>query len=197
MSIGNQDWQALLTRIRDCRLCAEDLPHGPRPVVQAHPEARLAIVGQAPGRAVHQSGVPWQDPSGDRLREWLHMDAGRFYNPRQVALIPMGFCYPGKGASGDLPPMAVCAPTWHNALFQALPELQTVLLVGQYAQRHYLEQAHGRNLTETVKAWQRVPAPWFPLPHPSPRNRLWLRRNPWFEVDVLPALRKRVEGLWS
>ncbi|MBN7797310.1 uracil-DNA glycosylase family protein [Parahaliea mediterranea] len=184
----------LLATIRDCRHCAGRLPLGPRPVLRASAGARLLIVGQAPGTRVHASGVPWDDPSGDRLRDWLRMDKAQFYDERHVAIVPMGFCYPGKGKSGDLPPDPACAPKWHDPLLAGMPELELTLLVGSYAQQYYLE-ADKETLSSRVRRWRDFGPRFFPLPHPSPRNNLWLRKNPWFEAEVLPALRERVGAL--
>lgn len=166
------------------------MPLGPRPVVRASATARLLIIGQAPGTKVHATGIPFNDPSGDRLRQWLEMDRDHFYDAGQVAIMPMGFCYPGKGKSGDLPPRPECAPTWHQALLAQMPAIELVLLVGRYAQDQYLDDK--RSLTERVQAFADYGPRYFPLPHPSPRNQLWLRRNPWFDSQVLPALRARL-----
>lgn len=181
----------LLEEVRGCRLCADALPRGPRPTLAAASTARLLIVGQAPGTRVHETGIPWNDPSGDRLREWLAIDRDVFYDPEQVAIIPMGFCYPGRGRSGDLPPRPECAPRWHAPLLAELPALRLTLLIGQYAQRYYLPD-RGATLGDTVQRWRDWLPRFFPLPHPSPRNRLWLRRRPWFEQEVVPALRTEV-----
>lgn len=181
----------LLEEVRACTLCSEHLPRGPRPVVRASPTARLLIVGQAPGTRVHETGIPWNDPSGDRLRDWLQLDRDRFYDDSQIAIVPMGFCYPGKGRSGDLPPRPECAPTWHGRLLEAMPALRLTLLVGQYAQKYYLPQQYG-SLSENVARYRDALPYWFPLPHPSPRNRRWLAQRPWFEQEVLPALRRAV-----
>ncbi|HXG28394.1 MAG TPA: uracil-DNA glycosylase family protein [Nevskiales bacterium] len=182
---------ALLREVRACRVCAADLPLGPKPVLRASPTARLLIIGQAPGTRVHATGIPWNDPSGDRLRAWLGVDRETFYDESRIAITPMGFCYPGKGRSGDLPPRPECAPLWHARLQALMPKLELVLLVGQYAQRHYLNEAE-RSLAEIVRDFRRYGPRYLPLPHPSPRNQLWLRRNPWFEREVLPVLRRRV-----
>ena len=163
---------------------------GPRPVVQFGPKSRLVIVGQAPGARVHASGVPWEDDSGDRLRQWTGLSDGDFYDPAKVALVPMGFCYPGKGASGDLPPRRECAPLWHERVLGVLKAARLTLLVGSYAQAHYLETR--QPLTEIVKNFKAHGPAYFPLPHPSWRSGIWMRRNPWFEKSVLPALRKSV-----
>ena len=184
----------LLAEARDCRLCEPHLPLGPNPVVRASRSARLLIVGQAPGTRVHATGIPWNDPSGDRLRTWLGWDKQQFYDESLTAIMPMGFCYPGKGKSGDLPPRRECAPTWHPLLLDLMPNLELVLLVGQYAQRYYLDMP-AKTLTETVRRFAEFGPRYFPLPHPSPRNQLWLKKNPWFEDEVLPALRARVRTL--
>lgn len=186
---------ALLRRIRACRLCAAHLPLGPRPVLRARASARLLIVGQAPGTRVHASGIPWNDPSGERLRAWLGMDHDAFYDEARVAIVPMGLCYPGKGRSGDLPPRAECAQTWHPQLLPQLPRIGLTLLIGQYAHRHFLGTARGDDLTATVRAYRDYLPRYLPLPHPSPRNIGWFRRNPWFETEVLPTLRRRVQAL--
>lgn len=188
----------LLDDISHCTLCAGHLPHTPRPVVRASDTARLLIVGQAPGRKVHETGIPWNDPSGKRLRNWLQMNDDTFYNVANVAIIPMGFCYPGTGKSGDLPPRPECAPQWHRALHQHLPRLQLTLLIGQYAQKAYLPddyQKRYKTLTERVRHQQELPDSLFVLPHPSPRNQLWLKRNLWFEQETLPLLRQRLKPL--
>lgn len=179
--------KGLLDRISACTACS--LEHGCRPVVQADPEARVVIVGQAPGSKVHASGVPWQDESGKRLRGWLGLDAATFYGPR-VALIPMGFCYPGKGEGGDLPPRRECAPLWHAALLAAMPRLSLRVLAGQYAQAAYLP-GRERTLTARVRRW-RDHGEHLPIPHPSWRAQLFMRREPWFEAELLPDLRTRV-----
>jgi uracil-DNA glycosylase len=166
-------------------------------VLRAHEDAELLIIGQAPGTKVHNTGIPWNDPSGDRLRAWLEMDRDAFYDERRVAIIPMAFCYPGKGKSGDLPPPPLCSETWHAPLLERLPNIRTILLLGKYAQDRYLEfdaSLDARSsLTERVRHWQNWAPRYWVMPHPSPRNRLWLRRNPWFEADVIPALRKHLK----
>ncbi|MGB2059802.1 MAG: uracil-DNA glycosylase family protein [Alcanivorax sp.] len=187
---------SLLEEVRACRLCEAHLPLGPNPVVRAEQSARLLIVGQAPGTRVHETGIPWNDPSGDRLRDWLQMDREAFYDENQIAIIPMGFCYPGRGKGGDLPPRPECAPQWHERLLAELPDLQLTLLVGQYAQKYYLPSP-GKTLSDNVRDFDRaLQSGYFPLPHPSPRNRLWLRQRPWFEEQVLPVLRERVKALF-
>ena len=184
----------LLRDVRACRQCEAELPLGPRPVLRAAQSARILIVGQAPGTRVHATGIPWNDPSGDRLRNWLQLDREQFYDKRLIAIIPMGFCYPGKGKSGDLPPRPECAPLWHAQLLEQLPELQLRLLIGRYAQNYYLQTKH-RSLAETVRDFHRYLPDYLPLPHPSPRNIRWLRNHPWFEKDVLPVLRERVVAI--
>ena len=179
----------VLDEIRQCQRCVEHLPCGPRPVVQAGQSSRLCIIGQAPGRKVHETGIPWDDASGRRLREWLGLSCETFYDPDKIAIIPMGFCYPGKAASGDNPPRPECAPLWHDRLKEQLPDIRLTLLIGQYAQAYYLKASRKATLGETVRAWQDyLPLGCLPLPHPSPRNQLWIHRNPWFESDVIPQI---------
>jgi uracil-DNA glycosylase len=182
-------------RARACTRCAPHLPLGPNPVLRVHADARLLIVGQAPGTKVHATGIPWNDPSGDRLRSWLALDRDTFYDVRRIAILPTGLCYPGRGPSGDLPPRAECAPEWHPPILARLPRIELVLLVGSYAQAFYLAARRRATLTDTVRAWREYAPRFVPLPHPSPRNTLWLRRNPWFEAEVVPALRSRVQAL--
>lgn len=184
-------FKALLADVRRCDLCARHLPHGVRPVLQISPAARLLIVGQAPGRKVHESGLPFDDASGDRLREWMGVTRETFYDPKQVAIVPMGFCFPGTGKSGDLPPRPECAPAWREQLLAHLQRVELTLLVGQYAQVYHL-QGKRSSLTETVSAWRSLGPKVIPLPHPSPRNNIWLSRNPWFEKELLPKLEQRV-----
>lgn len=193
--MGKSRLHPLLAEVRACRLCEAHLPHEPRPVVQAAPEAHLLIIGQAPGRRVHDTGIPWNDPSGDRLRDWLQISPEVFYDPKRVAIVPTAFCYPGKGKSGDLPPRAECAPAWHPRLLAAMPQVQLTLLIGRYAQEAYLRENCKSTLTETVAAYMDYLPLYFPLPHPSPRNRLWWKSNSWFELDVLPVLRARVAAV--
>lgn len=181
--------KALIDEIRACTVCAASLAAGPRPVVQFSPASRLVIIGQAPGARVHESGVPWQDDSGNRLRDWTGLSTAAFYDPALVALMPMGFCYPGKGKSGDLPPRPECAPLWHGRVLATLTESRLTLLVGSYAQAHYLKT---KNLTDAVRDFGAHGAGFFPLPHPSWRSGIWMKRNPWFESDVVPALRAAV-----
>jgi uracil-DNA glycosylase len=187
--------EALLSEVRACRLCEPHLPLGARPVLRADAQARVLIVGQAPGTRVHATGIPWNDPSGDRLRDWLQVDRDTFYDERRFAIIPAGLCYPGRGRSGDLPPRPECAPRWHPRLRALLPRIELTLLVGQYAQAYYLGERRKHTLTETVHAWHEYLPQFLPLPHPSPRNTRWLRVNPWFARDVLPQLSARVGEL--
>lgn len=195
-SNGQGSLETLLAEVRACRLCAAELPLGPRPVLRASATARLLIVGQAPGTKVHESGIPWNDPSGDRLRQWMDLDRDRFYDESRVAIIPMGLCYPGRNAKGgDLPPRPECAPQWHAKLRALLPNVRLTLLVGQYAQRFYLGDRRKGSVTEAVRAWRTYGPEYMPLPHPSFRNVAWLKRNPWFEREVVPKLRKRVQEL--
>ncbi|EHS1185046.1 uracil-DNA glycosylase family protein [Vibrio vulnificus] len=183
--------EPLLTQIRACQVCASALPLGANPVIQAHSEAKILIIGQAPGTKVHHTSIPWNDASGNRLREWLDIEKQTFYDPKQIAIMPMGFCYPGQGQSGDLPPRKECAPLWHEALLKHLPNIELTLLIGQYAQNRYLSNKP-KTLTETVQNWQAWLPDYLPLPHPSPRNTLWLRKNPWFEEQTVPYLRQQV-----
>ena len=186
----------LLDEVRACRHCAGRLPLGPRPVLRARSTARLLIVGQAPGLRVHESGIPWHDASGDRLRTWLAVGRKQFYDDRHIAIVPIGFCYPGSHPNGgDAPPAKECAPLWHPRLRAELGQIELTLLVGSYAQAFYLHGRRRRTLTETVNAWNDYLPDHFPLPHPSWRNTHWLRRNPWFEETVLPELRARVHAL--
>lgn len=181
----------MLEEVRRCTLCAPHLPLGPRPVLQADRRARILVASQAPGRKVHVSGVPFADASGERLREWLGISSPTFYDPEQVAILPMGFCFPGTGKGGDLPPRPECAVAWREKLLDHLARVKLTLLIGQYAQAYHLPESHA-SVTESVRAWRKHWPGIVPLPHPSPRNNVWLRRNPWFEKEVLPELRGRV-----
>jgi len=185
----------LLTEVRACRVCAGQLPFEPRPVLRAHQDARILIAGQAPGTRVHQTGVPWNDPSGDRLRQWLSIDRDAFYDESRFAVVPMGYCYPGRGRSGDLPPRGECAALWLDRLLAQLPNLRLTLLVGQYAQAYYLRDHRKGSLTETVRSFREYLPRYLPLPHPSPRNQYWLQQNPWFAKQVVPALRRACRKL--
>ncbi len=182
---------SLLAEVRRCSICSEHLPLGPRPILQLHAGARILIAGQAPGRQVHESGVPFADASGDRLRAWLGLTPEIFYDARRVAIVPMGFCYPGTGNGGDLPPRPECAPAWREKLLRSLTSLRLSLVIGQYAQAYHLPGA-GASVTSAVQSWREHWPDVVPLPHPSPRNNIWLRRNPWFETELLPFLRARI-----
>ncbi len=194
MSQPCDNWRELLDDVRHCTLCSPSLPLGPRPVLQFHPDARILVASQAPGRRVHETGLPFNDPSGDRLRDWMGIDRETFYDPTRLAIIPMGFCYPGKGRSGDLPPRPECAQTWHQHLLAQLPNLELTLVIGQYALAYHLGKSRD-TLTQRVANWREYWPEKLPMPHPSPRNNLWLRRNPWFEGEVVPELRGRVAKL--
>jgi uracil-DNA glycosylase len=187
----------LLAEIQQCTVCSEYLPHGCRPVLQASPEARILIAAQAPGRKVHETGVPFNDASGKRLREWLGIDQDTFYNKRKIAILPMGFCYPGKGkgGSGDLPPRKECRSFWHADILGHLNNIRLKLVIGRYALVYHLPQLRSATLTDAVLSWRRFWPDIVPLPHPSPRNSLWLKRNPWFEEEVVPALRQKIQEL--
>ncbi len=189
------DLDALLAQVRACCVCEAHLPLGPRPVLRASTSARLLIVGQAPGIRVHATGLPFDDPSGDTLRRWLDVDRDTFYDETRIAIIPAGFCYPGKGRHGDLPPRPECAPLWHPRLRALMPALELTVLVGAYAQAYYLGQRRKGTLAETTRAWRAYLPEFLPTPHPSPRNKLWLKRNPWFEAEVVPELRARAHRL--
>ncbi len=182
---------SLLTEVRACSICEAHLPLGPRPVLQIGSKARILIAGQAPGRKVHESGVPFDDASGNRLREWLGVTREVFYDPNKIAILPMGFCFPGTGQSGDLPPRPECEPAWRKSLLGQLRNLEITLVLGQYAQAYHFSDMNS-SLTELVKSWRTHWPDIVPLPHPSPRNNRWLRRNEWFEAEVLPALRQRI-----
>ncbi len=186
---------ALRADIAACRVCAAHLAAGPRPVTQFSATSRLIIIGQAPGTRVHESGIPWDDASGERLRAWTGLAPDVFYDSARVALVPMGFCYPGTGASGDLPPRPECAPLWHDRVFSVLPADRLILLVGSYAQERYLPAARRQSLTERVRNFAEVAPGYFPLPHPSWRSTGWMTKNPWFETTVLPPLQRLVGAM--
>ena len=188
------EFDVLLTEIRACQICAAYLPLGPRPILQVHPEAAILIVGQAPGRRVHASGIPFQDPSGVRLRDWMGVSEEVFYDPRRVAVLPMGFCFPGSGPSGDNPPRPECAPAWREAVLEQLAGVRLTLVLGRYAQAYHLGLP-SRSVTESVASWREYWPEKLPLPHPSPRNKAWFKKNGWFEEEVLPMLRTRVKQL--
>lgn len=182
----------LIQEISNCSICKEHLPLGPRPIVVAHAKSKIVVIGQAPGTMVHKSGIPWDDKSGDNLRNWMGIDNESFYNSKNIAIVPMGFCYPGRGKTGDLPPRKECAPLWHNVLFNHLQEVELILLIGKYAQDHYLKNASAKTLTETVKNYHKFLPKYFVLPHPSPRNNIWQAKNEWFKRLVIPELQKEI-----
>jgi uracil-DNA glycosylase len=185
---------SLLAEVRACTICAAHLPHESRPVLQIHPQARILIASQAPGRKVHESGVPFDDASGDRLREWMGVTREVFYDSRRIAILPMGLCFPGTSKSGDLPPRPECMLAWHDLLLGHLRHLEMTLVVGQYAQTYHMNEVRA-SLTETVRNWRSHWPKIVPLPHPSPRNNIWLSRNPWFEKELVPVLRQRVSEI--
>lgn len=186
----------LLDQIHRCQECAQHLPRAPKPILQADPRASILIAGQAPGRRAHDSGVPFDDASGDRLRIWLGVDRTTFYDPAHFAIVPMGFCYPGKAGGGDAPPRPECADLWHSKLLEALPNIQLTLVLGRYALAYHLPQL-GTTVTRAVEQWEDVWPDYLPLPHPSPRNQAWFKHNPWFEGQVLPTLQAQVQRLVS
>lgn len=192
---SNAALQRLLQEVRACTICTAHLPLPPRPVLQAGAAARILIAGQAPGHKVAASGVPFDDASGDRLRAWMGIDKAAFYDPDFIAILPMGFCYPGHGRSGDLPPRAECAATWRARLLEELPSIRLTLVIGAYAQAWHLKSGSGATLTAAVRSWREHGAQVLPLPHPSPRNNGWLQHNPWFEAEVVPELKTRVSAL--
>lgn len=187
----------LLSQIRACTVCLSQLENGVRPVVAASKGSKIAIIGQAPGSVVHASGVPWDDKSGERLRSWMGVNKDQFYDPDLFAIVPMGFCYPGKGKTGDLPPRKECAPLWHQLLFDEMANLELVLLIGSYAQNYYLQDGKSFTLTQRVERFDSYLPKHFVLPHPSPRNNIWMAKNPWFEKHVLPGLKARIDGVIS
>ena len=192
-----------LTRARACAVCAAHLPRGPRPILRVHPDCRIALLSQAPGRLAHESGVAWDDPSGRRLRDWLGVTDEEFFHSTTFAVLPVGFCYPGRGRGGDLPPRPECAPLWQDDLLELMPRLELRILIGAHSQRYHLGRGRGsrvgggarRSLTETVRHYRDYLPHYFPLPHPSPRNGIYLRRNPWIEAEVIPELRRRVADI--
>ena len=185
----------LLKAVRACHACEAHLPHGVRPVLQAGSSARILIVGQAPGARVHASGVPWDDKSGERLRRWMGVDAATFYDAARVAIVPMAFCYPGRGPSGDLPPRRECAALWLDQVLAKLPKIELTLLIGGYAQTHFLRRTGHTSLTATTRDWRALAPRVIPLPHPSPRNIAWFQANPWFDDELVPVLQQSVHRL--
>lgn len=187
--------EKLIRQIKDCKICLPYLEQGVNPVIAASPESKIIVIGQAPGRIVHETGIPWNDKSGDNLRKWFGVDKTAFYDTSIFALMPMGFCYPGKGKSGDLPPRKECAPLWHDALMQRMKEKKLVVLIGQYAQHHYLKDKVKSTLTQTVRSFKEYLPEYFPLPHPSPRNNIWQAKNEWFSTEVLPILKEKIAAI--
>lgn len=187
--------KALLQEINKCAICKGSLPHEPRPVVRASVHSRILVIGQAPGRRVHESGVPWDDPSGNNLRDWMGVTKDQFYDENLFALIPMGFCYPGTGKTGDLAPRKECAPLWHKSLIDTMPDLRLTLLIGNYAQKYYLGKSAKKTLTETVWNYNEYLPEFMPLPHPSPRNNIWQHKHKWFKEEVVPVLGALVESV--
>ncbi len=186
--------KSLLAEVRACTHCAAHLPLGPRPTLRARKSARLLIIGQAPGTKVHESGIPWNDPSGERLRAWMNIDRLQFYDERRIAIVPMGFCYPGVlPRGGDAPPRPECAPLWHERILAELPNLELILLVGSYAQAYYLDKRRAKTMTDTVARWRDYLPEFLPTPHPSWRTTVWQKKNAWFDEELLPELRKRVK----
>jgi uracil-DNA glycosylase len=185
--------KSLLDNIQRCEVCKDSLPLGSRPVVQLDVNSKIILIGQAPGRRVHETGIPWNDASGRKLREWMEVDEAVFYDPQIFSIMSMSFCYPGKGISGDLPPRPECAPLWHSKILKNYRSTPLILLIGQYAQLHYLKEARRSNLTGTVRNFKENLPEFFPLPHPSPRNQYWIKANPWFMKEVIPELRERIK----
>ncbi len=183
----------LLERIQRCEVCKDHLPLGPRPVVQLSDRSKIIIIGQAPGSRVHETGIPWNDASGRKLREWMNVDEATFYDPEAFSIMPMGFCYPGKAISGDLPPRPECAPLWHPRVLKGITGSPLILLIGQYAQRYYLKKNSKASLTQTVRCYKEYLPRYFPLPHPSPRNQNWVTINPWFMEEAIPELKDQIQ----
>ena len=186
------DNNILIEQVRDCTLCVSHLPLGAKPIFQVNPKSKILIAGQAPGKKVHETGIPFDDPSGRRLREWMGIDSELFYDPEKIAILPMGFCYPGTGKSGDFPPRPECSEQWRKPLLELLGDIQLTLIIGKYAQDWHLGAGKKNNLTETVKTWKEYWPSILPLPHPSPRNNIWLKKNLWFESEVLPVLKLKI-----
>jgi uracil-DNA glycosylase len=185
----------LLEDIRKCKVCKDFLPNAPKPIIQASATSKIIIIGQAPGQKVQKSGIPWDDASGDNLRNWLGVDNSTFYNNRYFALVPMGFCYPGTGTSGDFPPRKECAELWHKQVIDQMTNVRLTLLIGQYSQNYYLGDTAKENLTETVKNYKEYLPSYLPLPHPSPRNNIWQKKNEWFSHNIIPILQEKVSQI--
>jgi uracil-DNA glycosylase family 4 len=186
---------SLITQIKSCSLCAKHLPNVPKPIISVSEYAKILIVGQAPGQKVQDSGIPWDDASGNTLKDWLEVSKEQFYDNHLFGIMPMGMCFPGTGKSGDLPPRKECAPTWHQKVLNNMPNIQLILLIGKYAQEYYLKEKSKENLTETVRNFSEYLPLYIPLPHPSPRNNIWMKKNEWFKEDVIPVMRKQVKAL--
>jgi uracil-DNA glycosylase len=184
--------EKLLTEIRACTICRQFLPNYPKPIIRASKNSKILIIGQAPGQKVQDSGIPWDDASGKALREWLNVNSEQFYDTNLFAIMPMGFCFPGTGKSGDIPPRKECAPAWHQKVLQQVPNIQLTLLIGKYAQDYYLGKSVKENLTDIVKNYAIYLPKYIPLPHPSPRNNIWLKKNEWFKGEVIPILQSKV-----
>lgn len=191
------NFDQLLTNILNCTICEKELPLGANPVLQIDPKAQILIVGQAPGIRVHKTGIPFNDPSGDRLRNWMNIDKETFYNKEKIAILPMAFCYPGTGKSGDLPPDPRCKKHWREKILKELPNIKLTLVIGKYAMDYHLKDNQAKNLTKTVENWQDYLPEIIPLPHPSPRNNIWLKKNPWFEKEVISQLRNIISNILS
>ena len=187
--------QNLLSEIKQCTICSAHLDLGPNPVVAGHKDSKIVIIGQAPGSVVHRTGIPWDDKSGQNLRNWMGVDTDTFYDEEKISIIPMGFCYPGKGKTGDLPPRKECAPLWHEELFKNLENIDLILLIGAYAQKYYLGKLAKRTLTETVAEYEEYLPKYFVLPHPSPRNNIWMKKNSWFQESILPELKRKIQEI--
>jgi len=190
-----RDFNLIKQEVMACTICESFLPHSVNPVVQINPKARILIAGQAPGRKVHESNIPFNDASGNRLRDWMGIDKSVFYDPEIIAIVPMGFCFPGTGKSGDLPPRPECAKKWRARLLKQLPNIELTILIGMYAMKWHLKKEMAANLTETVRNWKKLPTHIVPLPHPSPRNFGWFKKNPWFEREVLPSFQRKISNI--
>lgn len=185
----------LLTKIRDCEVCKEHLPLEPRPIIRGTAQSKIILVSQAPGKKAHDQNLAWEDSSGKKLREWLGVTDEVFFNPDNFAVLPMGFCYPGKGKTGDLPPRRECAPLWHSKVWEQFENVKLILLIGKYAQDQYLGKLAKKNLTENIENYEEFLPKFFPLPHPSPVNHFWRRKNPWFEEEVVGEIQRLIKNI--
>lgn len=190
--MATKSLRTLIQEVRKCEVCKEFLPFSPKPIFRVSQTAVILIVGQAPGIRVHNTGIPWNDPSGDRLRKWLNLNRDQFYDEKKIAIIPTGLCYPGKGERGDLPPRPECAPLWHPRFRELLKNLKLTLLIGSHAQAFYLKDRLKKTMAQTVMSYNEYLPDFFPLPHPSPRNIRWFKQNEWFEKEVIPVARELV-----